>query len=138
MEVYKNYADVTKDIIDIRRMVFIEEQGVPIELELEAEEKNYIHCCLYIEDKLIAYARVSKQTPITIGRVCVKKEFRHLGYGNKIMRYAENQISISNTDIFIHAQLQAKKFYESLGYIPFGNQFMEAKIEHIVMKKRKA
>lgn len=137
MEEFKNYPDITKEMIDIRREVFIEEQGVPIELELESNEKDYIHCCLYVNSILVAYARVSKQAPIFLGRVCVKKEYRHLGYGKKIMKYAENQISLSNIDIFIHAQLHAKAFYESLGYIPFGLSFMEAGIEHIAMKKRK-
>ena len=136
-EIYKNFSDLTRDIIELRREVFIEEQHVPMELELEANENQFIHCCIYLENKLIAYARVSKAQPFIIGRVCIKQGYRNQGFGRKIMQYAENQIPMHQVDICIHAQTKAKGFYEALDYISYGQTYVEANIEHVMMKKRK-
>lgn len=125
---------LTADIQKLREEVFVQEQHVPVELEIEAGEDKYIHCCIYKEDELIAYARVSLSHPVGIGRVCVKKKYRGLGYGRKVMKLAEEQVTES-TEIHLHAQIHAKGFYESLGYTPFGDLFLEAGIEHISMKK---
>ncbi len=135
---YRNYNDITRDIIELRTKVFIEEQGVPIEEEIEADEGRYLHCCIYQRLELIAYARVSLTNPIGIGRVCVQRKYRNQGYGKKIMQYAELQIPMHSVEIQIHAQAHAQSFYEALGYIAYGQRFMEAGIEHIAMKKNKA
>ncbi|MCI9181647.1 MAG: GNAT family N-acetyltransferase [Acholeplasmatales bacterium] len=137
MLVYKNFKDITKESLELRREVFIMEQKVPLELELEADEDKHIHCCLYENDILIAYARVFLSNPTIISRVCVKKEYRNLGYGKKIMGYAEAQIPMRKVEIQLHAQLHAATFYESLGYTSYGRSFSEANIEHINMKKNK-
>lgn len=130
MEQIKTISSITNDITDLRVEVFVKEQGIPMELEIENNENEYIHCCIYLGNKLIAYARAKDGH---IGRVCVKKEYRHLGYGRKIVLYAEKQIS--SKEIHIHAQVQAERFYLSLGYEPYGNPFMEDGIEHRNMKK---
>ncbi len=46
------------------------------------------------------------------------------------MKLAEEQIKESSL-IHLHAQVHAKKFYEALGYTPFGDSFLEAGIKHI-------
>lgn len=130
MEQIKIIFSITKDIIDLREEVFVKEQCVPVELEIEENEEEYIHCCIYLDNKLIAYARAKDGH---VGRVCVKKEYRHLGYGRRIMEIAEQQLS--SKEIHIHAQVQAEKFYLSLGYETYGTPFMEAGIEHKYMKK---
>ena len=130
MEQIKTSSSITNDIINLRVEVFVQEQGIPMELEIEKNEDEYIHCCIYLDNKLIAYARAKDGH---IGRVCVKKEYRHLGYGRKIVLYAEKQIS--SKEIHIHAQVQAEKFYLSLGYKTYGEPFMEDGIEHKYMKK---
>ncbi|MDE5566052.1 MAG: GNAT family N-acetyltransferase [Anaeroplasmataceae bacterium] len=130
MEQIKTYSFLSDDMIHLRVEVFVEEQGIPMELEIEENEDKFIHCCIYDEDKLIAYARVKEGH---IGRVCVKKKYRHLGYGRKIVLFAEKQIS--SKEIQIHAQVQAEQFYMSLGYKTYGEPFMEDGIEHKYMKK---
>ncbi|MDE7161949.1 MAG: GNAT family N-acetyltransferase [Anaeroplasmataceae bacterium] len=130
MEEIRIERTLTPDIQSLREEVFVIEQNVPVELEIEQNEDEYIHCCIYKEQTLISYARVSKGH---IGRVCVKKEYRHQGYGKKIMLLAEQQIS--SKEIQIHAQAQARGFYESVGYHAYGKEFLEAGILHIAMKK---
>lgn len=136
METSKVLYDINEDIKSIRTEVFIAEQNVPVELEIESDEDRYIHCCIYKDENLIAYARVKLSNPAIIGRVCVKKDYRNLGYGRKVMELAEGQIQGIN-EVHLHAQLHAKGFYETLGYTPFGDIFLEAGIEHISMKKNK-
>lgn len=138
MESYKIYNEINKEIVELRSEVFILEQHVPIELELEANEGDYVHCCLYLDNQLIAYARVLNAATPIIGRVCVKKEYRGKGYGRQIMELAERQIFLKPATIIIHAQKSAQVFYEKLGYIPYGAYFIEANIPHIFMKKLKA
>ena len=137
METSKILYDINDDIKKLRTEVFIIEQHVPVELEIEVDEDKYVHCCIYADNLLIAYARVKLSNPAIIGRVCVKKSYRGLGYGRKVMNLAESQISL-NTEIVLHAQLHAQKFYHSLGYKEVGQIFMEANIGHIQMNKKKA
>ncbi|MDE5546180.1 MAG: GNAT family N-acetyltransferase [Anaeroplasmataceae bacterium] len=134
METSKILNDINEDIKALRTEVFIEEQNVPVELEIEVNEDRYIHCCIYKDDILIAYARVYLSTPAIIGRVCVKKNYRGLGYGRKVMQLAEGQLQRIN-EVHLHAQIHAQGFYEALGYTPFGDIFSEAGIKHIAMKK---
>ena len=136
METSKILYDISEDIKALRTEIFIEEQNVPVELEIEFDEDKYVHCCIYKDEILIAYARVYLSNPVIIGRVCVKKRYRDLGYGRKVMELAEEQIKGIN-EIHLHAQIHAKGFYEALGYTPFGDIFLEAGIEHISMKKIK-
>lgn len=137
MQVNKIYYTLTEDCKTLRTKVFVEEQKVPIELEIEPDEDKYIHCCIYEDGLLIAYARVFLSHPAIIGRVCVRKEYRNKGYGRKIMEFAESQIKGTN-EISLHAQIHAEGFYKILGYVPFGMPFMEAGIKHISMKKEKS
>ena len=130
MEKIKIENHLTEDIQALREEVFVEEQHVPVELEIEQDEDKYIHCCLYVNDILISYARAFEGH---IGRVCIKKEYRNQGYGKKIMHIAEQQIS--SKEIRIHAQVHAKRFYENIGYQADGEEFLEAGIWHIAMKK---
>ncbi|MDE6656294.1 MAG: GNAT family N-acetyltransferase [Anaeroplasmataceae bacterium] len=136
METSKILYDINEDIKTLRTEVFNEEQNVPVELVIESDEDKYVHCCIYKDEILIAYARVFLSNPAIIGRVCVKKNYRGLGYGRKVMELAEEQIKGIN-EIHLHAQLHAKGFYEALGYTPFGDIFLEAGIKHISMKKNK-
>ncbi|MDE6407492.1 MAG: GNAT family N-acetyltransferase [Anaeroplasmataceae bacterium] len=137
MEASRILYDINEDIKALRTEVFIKEQNVPKELEIEPDEDKYIHCCIYNDEILIAYARVYLSTPAIIGRVCVKKNYRGLGYGRKVMQLAEKQISL-HKEIVLHAQMHARGFYKSLGYEEVGQIFMEANIEHIQMNKKKA
>ena len=129
--------DINQEIRNLRKEVFVIEQNVPPHLEWEDDESIYKHCCLYLNNKLIAYARVDINKEIAhIGRVVVAKEYRKQGYGKKIMQYSEEIIKKGNkSSVEIHAQLHASEFYKSIGYIPYDKEFMEAGIRHIKMKK---
>ena len=137
-EKFKIFTDINKDIVDIRTKVFIEEQNVPKDLEIDYNEYDYIHCCLYVSEKLVAYLRynINEHNVAHIGRVCVEKSYRKKNYGSKIMLFAENEIRNQNGKIIeLGAQVHAKVFYSKLGYSEYGEEFFDAGILHIHMKK---
>lgn len=135
-----------EDILSIRKEVFIIEQQVPKDIEYEINENERIHCCLYLGNELIAYGRIVLPYEharkalnikcVRVGRVCVRKKYRYQGYGRKIMNFIESNLKKWGiSKIEVHAQLQAKEFYLSLGYLINGDIFSEAGIEHIEMYK---
>jgi len=129
--------DTNDDINAIRHEVFMQEQGISYTDEFEGDEDSFIHFCCYRNGLLIGYIRVSiSNDEIHIGRLAVRKRFRKQGIGTKLMATAEkfgreNTCKIAS----LNAQIQAKGFYAKLGYIECGDTFLEANIEHILMKK---
>lgn len=133
----RQFTDMTEDIAAIRREVFIDEQGVPAAEEYEDYEDLYTHFCLYDGDQLAGYLRVIReQDQLRIGRVAVRIPYRQRGLGTRLMAAAETYGAHIGCKIaMLHAQLQAQEFYRKLGYIPSGEIFLEANIEHVQMSK---
>ncbi|HHW90259.1 MAG TPA: GNAT family N-acetyltransferase [Clostridiales bacterium] len=129
--------DINQEIRDLRLEVFVIEQGIDPEIEIEKDEYNYKHLCLYKDDTLVAYARAKvKGEVLRLGRILVKKEYRGQGLGKAIMKYCEEIAKQNNCAVLeLHAQHQAIEFYEKLGYEPIGDYFLEANIKHKKMKK---
>jgi predicted GNAT family N-acyltransferase len=134
---YISKCDITDEIHKFRRKIFIDEQKVAYPDEFEGSEDRYIHCCLYMNNELAAYARVTGEDDYAkISRVSVRMDCRGSGIGNKIMQRAEIEAyKTGYKKSIIHAQLQALGFYKKLGYIVNGEEFVEAGISHIEMKK---
>lgn len=131
----------TKDhIVDhyyIRKVVFMDEQKVSFEDEFDLLEKERIPFVVYDGSKPIATARLNIQKEYTkIERVCVLKEYRNKGIGELLMNYLLELCKRQYiTEVIISAQLQALGFYEKLGFVKFGDQFLDANIPHYKMKK---
>jgi predicted GNAT family N-acyltransferase len=121
----------------IRRKVFIEEQDVPEELEVDEFDRIAEHVVVYIEEKTVATGRlVNIEGEDLLGRIAVLKELRGKGLGkvvveNLIKRAGEKGLE----EIHLHAQLTAQKFYEKLGFHAYGEIFDDAGIDHISMLK---
>ena len=116
----------------------MEEQKVPIEMELDEFDKEAIHILLYEKNKAVACARLIIQgDTATIGRVAVLKEYRKKGYGamicEKLLEIAkEHQVDT----VILHAQCYAIIFYKKLGFKEYGDKFEEVGIEHIEMRRK--
>ena len=130
-------GDINQEIRDLRWEVFVVEQGIDPEIEIEKDEYNYKHLCFYKDGILIAYARAKCQGEVLrVGRVLVKKEYRGQGLGAAIMKYCEEIAKQNNcAALELHAQSQVIGFYEKLGYEAIGDYFLEANIKHKKMKK---
>lgn len=137
MITFKKYYDITEEIKNLRYEVFVNEQNVDIDIELENDEDKYIHLCLYQNNILIAYSRLKINDKILhIGRVLVKKEFRGQGYGRTIMKYSEETGRELGCNVAkLNAQKHAIGLYVKCGYEKYGDFFVEANISHIKMKK---
>jgi len=70
-----------------------------------------------------------------IGRVAILKPFRNQGIGHQLMEavIAQCKKMAPANSIYLHAQTERRHFYEVLGFIAEGNQFMDAGIPHISM-----
>ena len=127
----------------LRIEVFVKEQKVPIELELDDNDHsdNTVHIGYFHEDNLIGVARLidMDKDVIHIGRVVIDKEYRGQGIGRELIIGCENiaqQILKRKTIIELSAQIQAENFYKSLGYNRINDKiYLDAGIEHVDMRK---
>ena len=134
-------AKKSKDIshcFDIRKLVFVKEQGVPVEEELDEFDDISIHALAFIDKKPVATGRlISSENKAKIGRMAVLPEFRRSGLGGKILSFLEKK-AIENEifEISLHAQEYVKQFYKNYNYYEKGKTFLEAGIKHIEMYKK--
>ena len=127
----------------LRIEVFVREQNVPVELELDDKDHsmNTVHIGYFNGDKLIGVARLidMDKDVIHIGRVVIDKEYRGQGIGRELIIGCENiaqQILKRKIIIELSAQIQAEKFYKSLGYNRVNDTiYLDAGIEHVDMRK---
>lgn len=132
-------------VFAIRMVVFVEEQKVPPEEELDALDITATHILAQRADMpsdettgIVGTARLVDKGAgkVKIGRVAVLQEHRGKGVGALLMRFAE-QIALARgfTYIALDAQCYAIPFYEKLGYIAQGEIFLDCDIEHRYMSK---
>tara|TARA_B100000579_G_scaffold140183_1_gene113900 strand:+ start:124 stop:543 length:420 start_codon:yes stop_codon:yes gene_type:complete len=121
-----------EDILNIRKKVFVEEQNVPIDIEIEHEEESS-HVICFLDELPVATGRWRETANgIKLERFAVLKEYRSFGIGREIVNFILSEIS-SNKTIYLHAQEAVVDFYEKLGFKTSGNQFEEAGIVHSKM-----
>ena len=129
-----------QDAFSVRDIVFIQEQKVPIDIEMDEFDKSATHFIVYDQTKPIATARIRAHhynDTAKVERVAVLKEYRKLGVGRELMLFLEGEAAkMGYTTFKLNSQRHAEDFYSKLGYIPTGEPFYEANIEHIAMEKR--
>lgn len=128
---YQQHRDA---ILAIREQVFIVEQGVPVELEVDELDPLSRHLLLFSHGQPIATGRL---TPAGhIGRLAVLKPFRRCGFGGQLVQRLERIATEQGLPaVKLAAQIAAMPFYEKLGYQPEGKVFMDAGIAHRMMLK---
>lgn len=123
--------------LDIRRVVFIDEQGVSEAEEMDGKEHICDHLIALDGDEAVATSRLNwlDGTKLKIQRVAVLKPYRGSGIGLKMIREA---IRIGSERpgigmVILEAQVSAIGFYEKIGFVAEGPVFMDAGIEHRLM-----
>ncbi|MFF4869079.1 GNAT family N-acetyltransferase [Streptomyces sp. NPDC003444] len=132
----------------VRREVFVEEQGVPRELEYDAYDATAVHVLAVREDGLPlgtgrllhgadALGKTGGDASVgSLGRLAVAKAARGLGVGAALVRGIEEAARERGlTAVDLHAQTHALGFYERLGYEAYGPEFPDAGIPHRAMRK---
>lgn len=122
----------------IRRLVFIDEQNVPEELEWDEDDATATHFLVThnhdaIAHDVIATARLKSDGQI--GRMAVLAKYRNHGIGSQLLRFVLQTASRQNhKSIYLHAQTTAIHFYEKHGFEAQGELFYEADIPHRNMR----
>ena len=119
----------------IRERVFVREQGVPREIELDRDDQRACHLLALDAERAVGTARVviCGETA-KIGRMAVLKSFRGRGIGTKLLKHAIQTARAQDAqEIYLHAQISAIGFYEAMGFRCRGPIFDEAGILHRAM-----
>jgi Predicted acyltransferase len=125
------------DALLVRSIVFTDEQKVPTNIQIDEEDQTCLHYVCYDNNKAIGALRlIIHNNYVKLGRFCVLKSHRLLGVGHFMLTALEKEKEIIEVgEIRFNAQIQVIKFYESCGYISYGDVFEEANIQHKRMKK---
>ena len=121
----------------IRIAVFVDEQGVPREAELDSYEANAVHLLAEADGRPVGTMRWRAVPPATakLERVAVLPQARGLGIGRALVLEALRQVAAAGLgEAVLHAQTSAAPFYERLGFLAEGEPFEEEGIEHIRMR----
>ena len=111
-------------------------------LDLDNKDQKALHIFGTKNDEVVAYTRVFKPGDYfknaSIGRVVVSPDQRKYGYGKQIMEASIVAIEerFPNVPIEISAQSYLIKFYSDLGFVPFGEEYLEDGIPHTRMLKK--
>ncbi|GHJ95595.1 acetyltransferase [Streptomyces sp. NE5-10] len=132
----------------VRRAVFVEEQGVPRELEYDTYDSTAVHVLAVRADgvplgtgRLLhgddATGRTGADASVgSLGRLAVTGDARGLGVGAALVRAIEDaarERGLAAVDL--HAQTHALGFYERLGYAAYGGEFPDAGMPHRAMRR---
>lgn len=122
----------------IRFAVFVEEQKVPLALELDEMDVLSLHAlALDHHGEAVATGRLLPDGHI--GRMAVKQSERKRGIGAQVLRaLTEAAVFKGYSEVLLGAQLHATGFYARQGFVEYGEIFMDANIPHIMMKKKLA
>lgn len=124
--------------LEIRREVFVSEQGVPAELEVDEFEQSSVHFLCRLGDVAVATGRLRrKDSYCKFERIATLAAYRGHGYGILLMQFMQDYARAHYPELapYMHAQTPAVGFYEKLGWRKTGAEFYEAGISHFAMTK---
>ncbi|MBM2803484.1 MAG: acyltransferase [Deltaproteobacteria bacterium] len=118
--------------LTIRILVFVREQGVPAEIELDTDDQRAIHFLAIKLAKAVGTARVvMRRGDAKIGRMAVLKSYRRKGIGAALLKRAILSAKrLHARRIYLHAQVAVIGFYQRMGFRAVGRVFDEAGIAH--------
>jgi len=127
-----------KGAFEVRRQVFVEEQGVAGELEFDKDDREALHMVVKDGQGVIGTARVLFFTgnQAKLERIAVLKPLRRRGIGRGIISFMDEELKNRGVErVVLHAQCVAAAFYRSCGFEETGSTFWEVGIKHIKMQK---
>jgi len=121
----------------VRTRVFVQEQGIPADLEWDADDATAVHAL--VSNRLgqpVATGRLLQAGPgiAKVGRMAVHEALRGSGLGRQVMQALMAAARArGDREVVLHAQRSAEGFYRDLGFTPRGEPFDEVGIPHIEM-----
>jgi len=130
-----DWSRYSQALSSVRHVVFVEEQGVPAELELDGEDASARHAAAFSDDgEVIGTGRMLESGKI--GRMAVCQWLRRRGVGRALLdTLVEEAQRMGLPDVSLGAQLSAIPFYEGAGFQAYGDVFLDAGIDHKMMKR---
>lgn len=123
-------------VFAIRKIVFVDEQGCPPELEYENEDVS-THFLALLDHKPCGACRWRKTNDgYKLERFAVLKEFRGKGVGRALIASALDDLPSEAKYIYLNSQLDAMSLYAKFGFVAEGEQFEEAGIQHFKMVRK--
>jgi predicted GNAT family N-acyltransferase len=125
------------EVFALRRQVFVVEQGVPEDMEIDEHDSSAVHLAAVSAGHVIGTLRiVFNGHAAKIGRVAVSASSRKQGLGRELMEFAAAFVlRCGAEEINLAAQRSAREFYERLGYKEEGPVFDDAGLPHVMMRK---
>lgn len=122
--------------LELRQEVFVVEQGVPVEEEIDSHDPAATHFVAIHEGEVVGTLRiVFMPEHAKIGRVAVRRAHRGQGIARQMMNAAmEHCRALGVGRFFLTAQTDKVGLYEKLGFAAFGEEFLDAGIPHLAMK----
>lgn len=140
--IFTKWYNENDDILDahmIRAKVFIYEQNVPQEVEMDDRDTDALHVVVYNDEKPIATGRlIINEQQCLIGRIAVVKEERKKGFGDLVVKMLLRKAEDKGVkQVNVHAQVSAAGFYTKLGFAEVGGEYIDKDtgIAHIHMVK---
>jgi len=135
--------DTEKDLDQAKKIrydVFVVEQHVPMEEELDQFENESTHFIAFINEIPCGAARWRfTKSGIKLERFAVLKDFRRLGVGSELVTAVltdiQNNPGSHGKKIYLHSQLKAVPLYSKFGFRQIGELFQECDIDHYKMVK---
>ncbi len=129
-----NYGVDFQDLRAVREPVFVQEQNVPLELEWDDLDPKCRH--VIARDDAHRPIGTGRLTPEhKIGRMAVLKEWRGRGVGEALLlALVEEARALGLAEVSLNAQVDAIGFYGKFGFVPEGERFEEAGIQHQAMR----
>jgi predicted GNAT family N-acyltransferase len=121
----------------LRAAVFVDEQGVPPDLEIDEHDDDALHLVALDGARVVGTCRlVDGADTAKFGRLVVAADARGRGIGSALLSEAERRArALGRERMTLTAQTAAMGLYEGAGYTPRGEVFLDAGIEHVTMEK---
>jgi len=138
-----DWAGAGAEATRIRETVFVAEQGVPTELELDEHDPHCVHALARDETgravgtgRLLPSEIRDGHIVAHIGRMAVLKAWRGRGIGGALLaRLLETSRERGDTEVVLASQTHAEDFYRAHGFLAEGDEFVEAGIPHRTMRR---
>jgi predicted GNAT family N-acyltransferase len=124
-------------LLALRHEVFVGEQGVPRELEIDEHDERAVHIVALEDGELVGTCRVLQAgSQAKFGRLVVARAARGRGIGAALLAAAERRArEMGCNQMVLAAQTSAMGLYERAGYTARGEVYLDAGIEHMTMEK---
>ena len=129
--------DELTEAFSIRRQVFVMDQNVPEEIEMDEFDKVAKHVLAYWKKSPVGTARWRyTEQGVKLERFAVLKDYRKMGIGEALVKFILNQVESAET-VYLNAQESVIQFYKKFSFECIGERFFEADIPHKQMVLRR-